>query len=98
MDQRPNPLREIVQPFIDAARAPRALWGNNLQYFLEGFLYFGILNYLAPGLSDSFWESYPLLEGFWIMEGSLAPAILSGMVLLYLLLYVVETARGDMSS
>jgi POT family proton-dependent oligopeptide transporter len=44
---RPNPLREIVQPFVDAARAPRPLWGNNLQYFMEGFLYFGILNYLV---------------------------------------------------
>jgi MFS family permease len=40
-------LREIVQPFVDAARAPRPLWGNNLQYFLEGFIYFGILNYLV---------------------------------------------------
>jgi MFS family permease len=46
-EQKPHPLREIVQPFIDAARAPRALWGNNLQYFLEGFLYFGIINYLV---------------------------------------------------
>jgi len=44
---RPHPLREIVQPFVDAARAPRPLWGNNLQYFLEGFIYFGILNYLV---------------------------------------------------
>jgi MFS family permease len=42
-----HPLREIVQPFVDAARAPRPLWGNNLQYFLEGFLYFGVLNYLV---------------------------------------------------
>jgi MFS family permease len=46
-ETRPHPLREIVQPFVDAARAPRPLWGNNLQYFLEGFLYFGILNYLV---------------------------------------------------
>ena len=46
-ESRPHPLREIAQPFVDAARAPRALWGNNLQYFLEGFLYFGILNYLV---------------------------------------------------
>jgi len=44
---RQSPLREIVQPFVDAAKAPRPLWGNNLQYFLEGFLYFGILNYLV---------------------------------------------------
>jgi MFS family permease len=42
-----GPLREIVQPFVDAARAPRPLWGNNLQYLLEGFIYFGILNYLV---------------------------------------------------
>ncbi|MEJ2385502.1 MAG: MFS transporter [Xanthomonadales bacterium] len=42
-----SPLREIVQPFVDAARAPRPLWGNNLQYLLEGFIYFGILNYLV---------------------------------------------------
>ena len=45
--KQPSPLREIVQPFVDAARAPRPLWGNNLQYFLEGFIYFGILNYLV---------------------------------------------------
>lgn len=45
--QKAHPLRDIVQPFVDAARAPRALWGNNLQYFLEGFLYFGIINYLV---------------------------------------------------
>jgi len=44
---KPHPLREIVQPFVDAARAPRPVWGNNLQYFLEGFIYFGILNYLV---------------------------------------------------
>jgi MFS family permease len=44
---KPHPLREIVQPFVDAAHAPRPLWGNNLQYLLEGFLYFGILNYLV---------------------------------------------------
>ena len=42
-----SPLREIVQPFVDAARAPRPLWGNNLQYLMEGFIYFGILNYLV---------------------------------------------------
>lgn len=46
-DQKQSPLREIVQPFVDAARAPRPLWGNNLQYLMEGFLYFGILNYLV---------------------------------------------------
>ena len=42
-----SPLKEIVQPFVDAARAPRPLWGNNLQYLMEGFLYFGVINYLV---------------------------------------------------
>ncbi|HCF60347.1 MAG TPA: hypothetical protein DFS52_20400 [Myxococcales bacterium] len=44
---KPNPLREIVQPFIDLVRAPRALWGINVSYFLEGLCYFGMLQYLA---------------------------------------------------
>ena len=43
----PNPLKEIVQPFIDLVFAPRALWGVNVGYFIEGFVYFGILTYLA---------------------------------------------------
>lgn len=42
-----NAAREIVQPFIDFARAPRALWGVNIGYFLEGFVYFGMVTYLA---------------------------------------------------
>jgi hypothetical protein len=66
-------------------------------FFLPVFL-FGVLNYLAPGMPDAFWEKYPLLEGFWIMEGTWPPVILSGLVFLYLLLYVAETMRGDMSS
>jgi MFS family permease len=53
-----SPLREIVQPFIDVVRAPRALWGVNLSYLLEGMVYFGVVGYLAMyfnqyvGLSD----------------------------------------------
>lgn len=53
-----NPLREIVQPFIDIVHAPRALWGVNLSYCLEGMCYFGVVGYLAMyfnqyvGLSD----------------------------------------------
>lgn len=45
--QSSSPLQEITRPFVDAVRAPRPLWGNNLQYLIEGFLYFGILNYLV---------------------------------------------------
>jgi MFS family permease len=42
-----TPLREIVQPFIDVVHAPRALWGVNVSYLLEGFCYFGVVGYLA---------------------------------------------------
>jgi hypothetical protein len=47
-----GPLREIIQPFIDLAHAPRALWGVNLAYVLEGMVYFGMLGYLAIHFSD----------------------------------------------
>lgn len=43
----PSPLREIVQPFIGLARAPRALWAVYLSTLVEGFVYFGMLIYLA---------------------------------------------------
>jgi len=49
---RPNPWKEIVQPFVDVVRASRALWGVNFGYFLEGMVYFGILGYLAIYFSD----------------------------------------------
>jgi len=51
-DTAKGPLREIVQPFIDLVRAPRALWGVNLGYVIEGLVYFGMLGYLAMHFSD----------------------------------------------
>ena len=42
-EQPKSPIREIVQPFIDLVHAPRALWGVNLAYVIEGMCYFGIL-------------------------------------------------------
>lgn len=46
-EAKPNPFQEIVQPFVDVWHAPRALWGVNLGYMLEGLAYFGVLGYLA---------------------------------------------------
>jgi proton-dependent oligopeptide transporter, POT family len=47
-----SPLKEITQPFVDLIHAPRALWGINLAYVLEGLVYFGMLGYLAMHFSD----------------------------------------------
>jgi len=52
-EAKPNPWREIVQPFVDVWHAPRALWGVNLGYMLEGLAYFGVLGYLAIYFSET---------------------------------------------
>lgn len=44
---RPTALGGLVQPFLDLAKAPRALWAVYLSSMLEGFVYFGMLTYLA---------------------------------------------------
>ena len=33
-------INELVQPFIDLAHTSRALFGLNLSYVIEGFVYF----------------------------------------------------------
>jgi MFS family permease len=58
-EQKTSPLREIVQPFIDLIHAPRALWGVNLGYVLEGLSYFGVLGYLALHFSDFIFRGVP---------------------------------------
>jgi dipeptide/tripeptide permease len=57
-EPRPGPLRELIQPFIGLVQAPRTLWAVYLSTLLEGFVYFGMLIYLAmyfneyAGLTD----------------------------------------------
>lgn len=58
-EEKPNPLKEITQPFVDLIHSPRALWGINLPYFLEGMCYFGILGYLAIYFSDYVFKGVP---------------------------------------
>ena len=48
----PSPLRELIDPFINLAKAPRALWAVNLAYLLEGLCYFGILTLLGLFFND----------------------------------------------
>jgi len=61
-DEKKGPLHELTQPFVDLVRAPRVLWGVNVSYLIEGFVYFGMLGYLThyftqyAGLSDT-WAS-----------------------------------------
>ncbi|MCU0663865.1 MAG: MFS transporter [Myxococcota bacterium] len=44
--------REVAQTFVHLAKAPRALWGINASYLLEGLCYFGVLTVLGKYLSE----------------------------------------------
>ncbi|MFH2002747.1 MAG: MFS transporter, partial [Planctomycetota bacterium] len=43
---------QLIKPFVDLIHAPRALWGVNIAYVLEGMVYFGMLGYLAIHFSE----------------------------------------------
>jgi MFS family permease len=43
---------EVTQPFIDLFHAPRALWGINVSYLLEGLTYFGVVGLLGIFFND----------------------------------------------
>jgi POT family proton-dependent oligopeptide transporter len=46
-------LRELTQTFAAFLKAPRALWGVNIPYVLEGLVYFGILTILGKFCSEN---------------------------------------------
>ncbi len=58
-EETKSPWQQISEPFIDLYHAPRALWGINLAYFLEGMVYFGMLGYLAMHFSDFIFQGLP---------------------------------------
>ncbi|MFH1131289.1 MAG: MFS transporter, partial [Pseudomonadota bacterium] len=60
MSETNSPFKEITQPFVDLVRAPRALWGINLPYFIEGVVYWGILGYL-----HMYFNRYVGLDDIW---------------------------------
>ncbi len=46
-------LKEVTDPFVHLVKAPRALWGVNVSYVLEGLVYFGILTIIGKFLSEN---------------------------------------------
>jgi len=46
-------LKEVTDPFVNLVKAPRALWGINVSYLLEGLVYFGILTIIGKYLSEN---------------------------------------------
>ncbi len=62
-----NPLREIIDPFINLVKAPRALWGINIPYIIEGLVYFGILTILGKYCSEN--VALSDLHAGWIYGG-----------------------------
>jgi POT family proton-dependent oligopeptide transporter len=81
--EKKNPLKEITQPFIDLIHAPRALWGINLAYVIEGMVYFGMLLYLAIHFSDFIFRGVENADGYsHKMVGVLTAGITLAMVFL----------------
>lgn len=46
-------ISEVKKTFKEFFRSPRALWGLNIPYFLEGIAYFGVLTVLMKYLSEN---------------------------------------------
>ncbi len=46
-------FKELGETFVAFVKAPRALWGINIPYILEGLVYFGILTILGKYCSEN---------------------------------------------
>ena len=53
MDATKNALSELGQTLVAFAKAPKALWGINIPYVIEGLVYFGILTILGKYCSEN---------------------------------------------
>ena len=60
-------FRELGETFVAFAKAPRALWGVNIPYVLEGLVYFGILTILGKYCSENVQLSD--LHAGWVYTG-----------------------------
>jgi hypothetical protein len=87
----------IERDIISVPRANRFAKICVLVLFAIPAFLFGILNYMAPGLPDAFWDGHPSLESFWIMEGEWAPIVLMALVAVFVVLYAVEVLGGDLT-
>ena len=72
-------VRELVQPFADLVHTPRALFGLNLSYVLEGLTYFGVV-----GLLGIFFNQYTGLDD--IRAGNMVGVLTAGITLAMLFL------------
>lgn len=86
-----SPLREITQPFIDLVHAPRALWGINLAYVLEGMVYFGMLGYLTIYCSEFVFQA---IDGADEVAHYMVMVLTAGITISMFFLGVVADKRG----
>lgn len=87
----PSPLREITQPFIDLVHAPRALWGINLAYVIEGMCYFGMLGYLVIYCSEFMFQA---IDGADEAAHYMVMVLTAGITIAMFFLGVVADKRG----
>ena len=86
-----SPLKEIIQPFVDLMHAPRALWGINLAYVLEGMVYFGMLGYLTIYCSEYVFQA---VDGADEAAHYMVMVLTAGITIAMFFLGVVADKRG----